>query len=81
MFVSVVIVAAGSGKRFGGDKMLADLGGVPVIKQTASVFIKSDTANEVIIAASQENFKALTELLREIRRFLSCLGDKRGHVR
>lgn len=54
--------------------MLADLGGVPVIKQTASVFIKSDTANEVIIAASQENFKALTELLREIRRFCRAWG-------
>ncbi len=76
MFVSVVIVAAGSGKRFGGDKMLADLGGVPVIKQTASVFIKSDTANEVIIAASQENFKALTELFAGDKKVFVVLGGQ-----
>ncbi|TRM89134.1 4-diphosphocytidyl-2C-methyl-D-erythritol kinase [Sulfolobus sp. A20-N-G8] len=40
MNIGVVILAAGEGKRFGGNKLLAKIDGVPIILKTISIYDK-----------------------------------------
>lgn len=59
---SALILAAGAGRRFGGGKLLADLGGAPVIRRTAEqVFgvefgevVVATGADHAVIAAALE---------------------------
>lgn len=46
---SALILAAGAGRRFGGAKLLADLGGAPVIRRTADAAASQGFA-EVVVA-------------------------------
>ena len=50
-FVSAVIVAGGSGVRFGGDKLAVPLGGVPVLARTLLAFEQTELIDEIVIAA------------------------------
>lgn len=52
--VAAVIVAGGSGTRFGGDKMLADLMGVPVIAHTLRAFDACPLVKEIILVTREE---------------------------
>lgn len=51
---SVVIVAAGSGKRFGENKMLAGLAGESVIGRTLENFLKAGEIDEIILVVSEK---------------------------
>lgn len=64
-FVSAVIVAGGSGTRFGGDKMMAQLGGVPVLVHTLRVFQTSPMIDEIILVARDEMLREMAELCNE----------------
>ena len=64
MFTSVIILAAGSGRRMGFDKMTARLCGKAVILYSVERFAESD-ADEIIIAASEDNIGKIRELVRE----------------
>lgn len=64
MFTSVIILAAGSGRRMGFDKMTARLCGKAVILYSVERFAESD-ADEIIIAASEDNIGKIRELIRE----------------
>lgn len=46
---SALILAAGAGRRFGGGKLLADLGGAPVIRRTAEAVVSAGFG-EVVVA-------------------------------
>lgn len=46
---SALILAAGAARRFGGGKLLADLGGAPVIRRTAEAVVSAGFG-EVIVA-------------------------------
>lgn len=61
-FVSVVIVAGGAGTRFGSDKMMADLAGVPVIIHTLRAFDRSTLVNEIILVTRKEILGEMAEL-------------------
>lgn len=61
-FVSAVIVAGGSGTRFGGDKMLADLAGLPVIIHTLRAFDRSPYVNEIVLVTRCDLLKQMEEL-------------------
>ena len=64
MFTSAVILAAGSGRRMGFDKMTAELHGKAVILYSLERFIESH-ADEIIIAASEDNIAKIRELISE----------------
>lgn len=64
MFTSVIILAAGSGRRMGFDKMTAKLCDKAVILYSVERFAKSN-ADEIIIAASEDNIDKIKELVSE----------------
>lgn len=64
MFTSAIILAAGSGTRMGFDKMTALLHGKAVILYSVERFIESK-ADEIIIAASEDNIVEISRLVNE----------------
>jgi len=59
MSLSVIIVAAGSGKRMGFDKLMAPLGGKPVLQHTLDRFASSPEVSEIIIVTTKDRFHSL----------------------
>lgn len=64
-FVSAVIVAGGSGTRFGGDKMMAQLAGVPVLVHTLRAFQLSPMIDEIILVTRDGMLREMAELCNE----------------
>ena len=61
-YAAAVIVAAGSGTRFGGDKLMADLGGIPVLARTLLAFEKVEAVRAIVAvtrSGNEENVAAL----------------------
>ncbi len=48
-YAAAVIVAAGSGARFGGDKLMADLAGEPVLLRTLRAFQRTEAVREIAV--------------------------------
>lgn len=62
-----VIVAAGSASRMGGiDKVMAPLGGVPMIVKTVGAFQHCDAIEEIVIVTRQDLIAPIQELCREM---------------
>lgn len=59
---SAIIVAAGSGTRMGFDKLLAALGGSPVILRTLSAFQRCPEIEEIIVVASEERAEVIQRI-------------------
>lgn len=58
-----VIVAAGSASRMGGiDKVMAELGGEPMIVRTVRAFQKSDVIREIVIVTRSDLIEPIGEL-------------------
>ena len=64
-FVSAVIVAGGSGARFGGDKMMVPLAGAPVLAHTLRAFQASPMIDEIILVAREPALAAVATLCQE----------------
>ena len=62
-----VIVAAGSASRMGGiDKVMASLGGAPMIVKTVGAFQHCDAIEEIVIVTRQDLIAPIQELCREM---------------
>ena len=59
---SAVIVAAGSGTRFGGDKLMAELGGVPVVIRSLLAFERSSLVSEIILVVRPDRLEEMSAL-------------------
>lgn len=59
---SAVVVAAGSGSRFGGDKTLASLRGTPVLAYSLSVFQECQYIHEIVVVTTEEKLMDCAEL-------------------
>ncbi len=59
MKTGAVILAAGSGSRFGGDKLSVPLRGVPVWRRSYLAFANHPDVDEVIIVCSESNYPAI----------------------
>lgn len=57
--LSAIIVAAGSSRRMGFDKLMAPLAGDPVLEHTANAFIQSSEVKELILVCPEERFDQL----------------------
>lgn len=53
--IPVIVVAAGSSTRMGKNKMLMNVGGLPVLVRTLKVFQNCDGISNIILVASKEN--------------------------
>lgn len=61
---SVVVVAAGSSNRMGRDKIMLDIGGLPVIVRTLRVFEPLPEVNEVIVVTREDLVPEIAGLCR-----------------
>ena len=65
MRVGAIILAAGSSRRMGGgDKLLADLAGRPVLSWTLSAFQECEAVDDLVVVTSRSNRSAVAELCR-----------------
>jgi len=55
MHIAVIIPAAGSSTRYGGDKLGQDLGGRAVLLRTVELFTKRDDVRAIIVAAPPDS--------------------------
>lgn len=69
---AAVIVAAGSSARMGGtDKILAELGGLPVLSRTLRVFDDHDMIDTIIVVAREEQMPKIAACARRTTRCAS----------
>ena len=62
-----VIVAAGSASRMGGiDKVMAPLGGEPMIARTVRAFQECDAVSEIVIVTREDLILEITRLTRDM---------------
>ena len=61
----VVLLAAGGSTRMGGDKMLIDLAGRPVIAYSLGTFQRSERVRSIVIVASSGNERGIRDLVSE----------------
>ena len=58
-----VIVAAGNASRMGGiDKVMAQLGGEPMVKRTVRTFQECDAVSEIVIVTREDLIQPITKL-------------------
>lgn len=60
--VAAVVVAAGSGERFKGDKQFADLLGVPVLARTLSVFDGCPHIRDIVVVGKKDSVADIQNL-------------------
>jgi 2-C-methyl-D-erythritol 4-phosphate cytidylyltransferase len=65
--VSAIIVAAGSSRRMGFDKLFAPLASKPVIARSLQAFIDHPSIDEVVLVGSAENRQRLSALSNQVR--------------
>ena len=53
-FCSVVVVAAGSSHRMGQDKLMAELGGMPVLARTLRALDRCSCIDEIVVVTKSE---------------------------
>jgi 2-C-methyl-D-erythritol 4-phosphate cytidylyltransferase len=56
---SAILVAAGSSRRMGFDKLSAPLGGLPVLRRTLEAFLAAETIASVVIVCPLERWSLL----------------------
>ena len=60
---SVVIVAAGSAQRMGTDKVMMELGCMPVLARTLLTFQGCAMVDEIIVVTRMDNVEAVAALV------------------
>lgn len=67
---SAIVVAAGSSRRMGFDKLSCPLGGTPVLKRTVEAFLKAASIAEVVVVCPEERWELLQglEMSKPLRR-------------
>ena len=79
-YCGAVIVAAGSASRMGGiDKIMAPLGGEPVIKRTVRNFQECDAIREIVIVTRPELIIPIMDVCHEFSKVTAVVvgGDTR----
>ena len=65
MKLGAVILAAGSGTRFGGDKLAASVGGMQVWRRSFLAFLNHPAVDEVVVVCSEANYSSVREVVGE----------------
>ena len=64
---SAVIVAAGSSQRMGSDKLLHNLGIMPVLARTLLVFQDCELVDEIVVVTRMEKLEEVADLCKKYR--------------
>ncbi|GAA5127041.1 2-C-methyl-D-erythritol 4-phosphate cytidylyltransferase [Luteolibacter yonseiensis] len=56
---SAILVAAGSSRRMGFDKLAVELAGVPVLRRTVEAFLAAESISEVVVVCPEERWRLL----------------------
>ncbi len=64
---SAVVVAAGSSQRMGSDKLLHNLGIMPVLARTLLVFQDCELVDEIVVVTRMEKLEEVAELCKKYR--------------
>ena len=75
-----VIVAAGTASRMGGiDKVMAPLGGEPVILRTIRAFQESEVIQEIVVVTREDLIEPIRDLCRDMNKVCAvvCGGSSR----
>ena len=64
---AAIVVAAGSSRRMGFDKLIADLGGRPLFIRTLERFEQCSEIDEIVLVAHEERTKHFGNLVQEYR--------------
>jgi 2-C-methyl-D-erythritol 4-phosphate cytidylyltransferase len=70
MGFSAVIVAGGSGERFGQKKQFLDLLGIPVLKRTVSCFDNHPAIERLIVVVPEEDIQQTRHILEGVTKML-----------
>jgi 2-C-methyl-D-erythritol 4-phosphate cytidylyltransferase len=66
--VAAIIVAAGASRRMAGrDKLLAELGGKPLLVSTLNAFVNSPLVDEVVLVVSDPNLEHMKALCKQYK--------------
>jgi len=79
--ITVVIPAAGSGKRFGENKQLKILGDRPLVFHTLRPFIDSELINEIVVVAPKNDVQQLSRELKSMISVKSVMVVAGGNTR
>ena len=78
MRVGAIVLAAGSSRRMGGgDKLLADLAGRPVLSWTLAAFEECDAVDDLVVVTSPANRAAVAELSRGLSKLRALVAGGR----
>lgn len=70
-----VIVAAGSATRMGGiDKVMADLGGEPMIARTVRAFQNCDAIASIVIVTREDLIRPISDLCRDMKKVAAVVA-------
>ena len=70
-----VIVAAGSASRMGGiDKVMADLGGEPMIVRTVRAFQNCDAIASIVIVTREDLIRPISDLCRDMKKVAAVVA-------
>lgn len=82
-YCGAVIVAAGTASRMGGiDKVMAPLGGEPMIARTVRAFQDCDAISEIVIVTREDLILPITGLCKTMDKVTAVVvGGKPGRSR
>jgi len=63
--LSAIIVAAGSSRRMGFDKLFAEIVGKPVIAHSLNAFARTESVNEIVIVAQEDRHRDIEQIVRD----------------
>lgn len=63
--LTAIIVAAGSSRRMGFDKLFAVIAGKPLIAHTIDAFERTDAVSKIIIVAREDRHREIENIVRE----------------
>ena len=70
-----VIVAAGSATRMGGiDKVMANLGGEPMIARTVRAFQNCDAITSIVIVTREDLIRPISDLCRDMKKVAAVVA-------
>jgi 2-C-methyl-D-erythritol 4-phosphate cytidylyltransferase len=78
--MTAVVVAAGSGRRFGADKLFVTVGGRPVLAWSLATLAASPVVRSIVVVFSTSNAEPGRQVIRRLgldRVITTCLGGAR----